>query len=111
AYQERTRVFDAFGWFRPAGKNLVFAGEPQHIDGVAVTPSLVYQLGVDPLKGRWFKDQDEAVISNSLWRRLGSDPGIVGKLLTLRGRKYTVTAIMPPAFHLSVNHGTVARTS
>src|SRR5215831_14828995 len=64
-YQERTRVFDAFGWFRPAGKNLVFAGEPQHIDGVAVTPSLVYQLGVDPLKGRWFKDQDEAVISNS----------------------------------------------
>src|SRR5262249_38070778 len=34
-YQERTRVFDAFGWFREAGKNLVYAGEPQHIEGVA----------------------------------------------------------------------------
>lgn len=31
AYQERTRAFDAFGWFREAGKNLTFAGEPHHI--------------------------------------------------------------------------------
>jgi predicted permease len=99
-YQERTRVFDAFGWFREAGKNLVFAGEPQHIEGVAVTPSLVYQLGVDPVIGRWFQGQDEVVISNSLWRRLGGEPGIIGKPLTLDGGSYTVTGVMPPAFHL-----------
>src|ERR1051326_5663455 len=99
-YQERTRVFDAFGWFREAGKNLVYAGEPQHIEGVAVTPSLVYQLGVDPVAGRWFQDQDQVVISNSLWRRLGGDPRIVGKALTLDGHSYVVTGVMPAAFHL-----------
>jgi predicted permease len=99
-YLERTRVFDAFGWFREAGKNLVYAGEPQHIEGVAVTPSLVYQLGVDPVVGRWFQDQDEVVISNSLWRRLGGDRGIIGKPLTLDGQNYTVTGVMPAAFHL-----------
>ena len=107
-YQERTRAFDGFGWFREAGKNLVFAGEPQHVQGAAVTTSLVHQLGVDPVIGRWFQDQDEAVISNSVWRRLGSDPGIVGKALTLDGRKYTVTGVMPAGFHLPVGAVTVA---
>ena len=37
-YQERTRAFDAFGWFREAGKNLTFAGAPHHVQGVSVTP-------------------------------------------------------------------------
>jgi predicted permease len=107
-YQDRTRVFDAFGWFREAGKNLVFAGEPLHVEGAAVTTSLVHQLGVDPAIGRWFQDQDEVVISNSLWRRLGSDPGIVGKALTLDGRTYSVTGVMPAKFHLPVGAVTVA---
>ena len=48
-YQERTRVFDAFGWFRYAGKNLTFAGEPHHVEGVAVTLPLARQLGVNPI--------------------------------------------------------------
>src|SRR4051794_36220557 len=29
-YGERTHTFDAFGWFRFAGQNLTFAGEPHH---------------------------------------------------------------------------------
>jgi hypothetical protein len=79
AYQERTRAFDAFGWFREAGKNLTFAGQPHHIQGVRVTPALVRQLGVDPVLGQWFQDETGVVISTSLWRRLGSDPGIIGR--------------------------------
>src|SRR4030095_4338504 len=55
AYGERTRVFDAFGCFRYAGKNLTFAGEPHHVEGVAVTPPLARQLGVDPFLGSWFQ--------------------------------------------------------
>jgi len=101
-YQERTRAFDAFGWFRQANKNLVFAGEPQHIQGIAVTPPLVRQLGVDPVHGQWFHGPNEVVISNSLWRKLGGDPGIVGKALALDGLSYTVSGVMPAAFHLPV---------
>src|SRR5262245_13359487 len=52
-YQERTRVFDAFGWFRYSNKNLTFAGEPHHVEGVAVTPALAHQLGVNPILGQW----------------------------------------------------------
>ena len=101
-YQERTRAFDAFGWFRDAGKNLTFAGEPHHVQGVAVTPALAHQLGVDPILGQWFQDETGVVISAPLWRRLGADPGIVGKPLTLDGRSYTVTGVMPDRFQLPV---------
>jgi putative ABC transport system permease protein len=101
-YQERTRVFDAFGWFRYSGKNLIFAGEPHHVEGVAVTPPLARQLGVDPILGQWFQDETGVVISAQLWRRLGADSAIVGRALTLDGRSYTVTGVMPDHFKLPV---------
>jgi len=101
-YQDRTQAFDAFGWFRESNQNLVFAGEPHHVQGVRVTEPLVHQLGVDPVLGRWFTDQGGAMISSLLWSQLGSDPAIVGKPLTLDGRGYVVAGVMPPAFHLPV---------
>lgn len=101
-YQQRTQAFDVFGWFRESSFNLVFAGEPQHVVGVAVTTSLAHHLGVNPVLGQWFHDQTGAVISNSLWRRLGGDPAIVGKGLILDGRGYTVTGVMPETFRLPV---------
>ena len=73
-YQQRTRSFDVFGWFRAGSFNLTFAGQPQHVGGAAVTPSLARNLGVNPIVGQWFADDQGAVISSSLWRRLGSDP-------------------------------------
>ena len=102
SYEERTRAFDAFGWFREAGKNLMFAGEPHHVHGVAVTVPLVERLGVQPIVGQWFRDLNGAVISSALWQRLGNDPGIIGQALALDGRVYTVTGVMPEAFHLPV---------
>jgi predicted permease len=101
-YQERARVFDAFGWFRYAGQNLVFGGEPHHVEGVAVTLPLTRQLGVDPILGQWFQDETGVVISAPIWRRLGADSRIVGKALTLNGRSYTVTGVMPDHFQLPV---------
>ena len=101
-YQQRTQSFDVFGWFRPASFNMTFAGQPQHVVGAEVTPSLARNLGVNPIVGQWFVDDQGAVISNALWRRLGADPDIVGKPLTLDGRSFTITGVMPPAFRLPV---------
>ena len=108
AYQQRTTTFDAFGWFRESGKNLMHGVEPLHVKGVAVTIPLVHQLGVEPSLGRWFDDDSAAVISHALWRRLGADPAIVGQGLTLDGRAYTVAGVMPASFHLPVTGQTVA---
>src|SRR5262245_53240943 len=101
-YQARAASFDAFGWFRDSSKNLTFAGEPHHVSGISVTTPLVHQLGVEPLRGQWFTDDTGVVISNGLWRELGSDRDIVGKALTLDGRRYTVTGVTREDFQLPV---------
>ena len=109
-YQQRTRSFDVFGWFTPRSFNMMFGAQPEHVVGAAVTPGLAHNLGVNPVVGQWFVDGDGAVISNALWRRLGSDPAIVGRPLTLDGRPYTVTGVMPPGFRLPVPGPGVERT-
>ena len=99
-YQRRIHSFDVFGWFRPLSFNLLFKGQPQHVDGAAVTLALARNLGVQPLVGQWFSDGHEAVIASSLWRRLGGDPKILGSLLRLDGRPFTITGVMPAQFRL-----------
>ena len=99
-YQQRTTSFDVFGWYRFGFFNLTFEGEPHHVTGAAVTPSLARGVGVSPIAGQWFSDDSGVVVSYRLWRRLGADPNLVGRGLTLDGRRLTVTGIMPPSFQL-----------
>jgi putative ABC transport system permease protein len=42
------------------------------------------------------------VISRALWNRLGADPEILGKAITLNDRKYTVVGVMPAWFRFPV---------
>lgn len=99
-YQRRTTSFDVFGSLRLHSLNMTSPGDPQYITGVAVTTSLVHNIGVNPIVGRWFSDETGAVISDRLWRRLGSSPNIVGQAITLNGRRLTITGVMPPRFRL-----------
>ena len=101
-YQQRTQSFDVFGWFKPTSFNMMFAGQPQHVVGAEVTQSLARHLGVNPIVGQWFADDQGVVISNALGRRLGAGADIIGKPLTLDGRSFTITGVMPPAFRLPV---------
>lgn len=100
AYRERTRSFDVFGWFRRFNATLTNNGQPMHVVALGVTPSLAHNLGVSPIVGQWFTGEDGLVLSYGLWRRLGSDPGIVGTGLLVDGRPITVTGVMPPSFRL-----------
>jgi putative ABC transport system permease protein len=98
-YEQQTTSFDAFGWFRTGRFRLTAPGEPQFVPGAAVTPALARQLG-PPRLGQWFVDDTSAVISTSLWRRLGGGREIIGRAITLDERQYTITGVMPPAFQL-----------
>src|SRR5688572_17411013 len=107
-YQARTTSFDVFGWFRLGNFNLTAPGEPQYLAGASVTPSLARNLG-PPRLGQWFTDERGAVISTALWMRLGSDPEIVGKPITLDDRQLTVTGVMPPGFRFPIFGTTTGR--
>src|SRR5579872_6693769 len=44
-FGERTHSFDVYGWFRPENFNLTSPGQPQQINGAAVTPALAQHIG------------------------------------------------------------------
>jgi predicted permease len=106
-YQARTTSFDVFGWFRIGNFNLTAPGEPRYLAGASITPALAHSLG-PPRLGQWFTDERGVVISNSLWTRLGSDPGIVGKSIALDERQLVVTGVMPPDFRFPIFGTTTA---
>jgi len=73
--------------------------------GARVSPALFRMRGVAPLLGRGLlaeeerPDADTIVLSEAAWREhLGSDPRIVGRVLSLDGRALTVVGVMPPEF-------------
>jgi predicted permease len=102
AYRQM-RSFDVFGWMRFINYNLTSPGIPQYLNGVSVTAELAAGVGAPPRLGRWFDASSsaaEAVLSHSLWMRLGADPQIVGKPVTLSGRVYTVAGVAAPRFQL-----------
>jgi predicted permease len=101
-YEKKLRGLEVFGCLQFTDHNLTSPGSPMHLRGAEVSPVLANGVGVAPERGQWFHDVKDAsaVLSHGLWQRLGGDSGMVGKAITLNGRLYTVTGIMPEAFNL-----------
>jgi predicted permease len=86
--------------------NLTAGDIPERISGAAVTPSLFAVLGVQPSKGRVFTSSEfgegndnVVIVSERLWKRkFNSDPGLVGRQLSINGRSFTVIGLMPEIF-------------
>jgi predicted permease len=91
------------------------SGEPDAIDLVTASANFFSVLGIAPLIGRSYKEEQnknggsEAVISYNLWqRRYRGDPSIVGKAIRVRGNPTTIVGVAPPvALNLSVGWGDV----
>ncbi|HEX8283358.1 MAG TPA: ABC transporter permease [Pyrinomonadaceae bacterium] len=108
-------VFEDVAAYYESGFNMTGAGEPERIQGVRATASLFSTLGVAPLTGRAYTEEEDrpgapdvAVISHSLWRRrFNSDPSVVGKSVTLDGRPTTIVGVMRADFHFPNNDADV----
>ena len=83
--------------------NVDSGGESRQIRGCIVSPEALPLLGVTPLLGRSFTEQDNrtdtVVLGYGLWQSMfGGDPGVLGKTLNLTGSPYTVIGVAPPWF-------------
>jgi putative ABC transport system permease protein len=107
-WRNQNQVFQtvaAYGQLR--GLNLGGNGELERIDATEVTWDFFPMLGVRPALGRSFLREEDrpggppvVVLSHALWqRRFRSDPNLVGKIITLNEKGYTVIGIMPESFH------------
>jgi putative ABC transport system permease protein len=113
-YQQRARSFAMVA--AGSGAQLVGAtgalagsdGETERVEISPITANFLPLLGVDPLYGRHFTEEEEqfggprvVILSHGLWRRrFGGDPSIVGKSIRLDGLDQTVVGVMPERFKL-----------
>jgi putative ABC transport system permease protein len=109
----RSRTFENMGASLADQKDLdeaVDAKAPEHIQGKLFSSELFPTLGIQPVAGRLFT-QDEylpglsrpvVLISADLWtRRFGADPGIVNRQVLLDNTPTTVVGVMPSYFPYS----------
>lgn len=101
------KSFAALGAFgRPENLALSSGGDPEELKGARVSANSLEVLGVRPLAGRSFLEEEDqaggrpvAMISVGLWRRrFGADPLAVGKEITLESTGTTVIGVLPEGF-------------
>ncbi len=88
--------------------NINEGGGPEQIRAIAVTPSFFSTLGVQPIRGRGFTDQEAVpdadrfvILSHGLWTtRYGADETLVGRDIRVNGVAHRVVGVMPRNFDL-----------
>jgi putative ABC transport system permease protein len=84
----------------------IAGASPERIEGAAVSPDLFPMLGIQPAIGRVFTPEEarpgrdqELLLGYGLWtRRFGSDPGVVGRTLSVNGRSMVIVGVLPKGF-------------
>ncbi len=105
-YKAQVRSLDKLAAFDTATFNLTEGELPERVFGAKVSADLFPLLGVQPIRGRTFRPEENAVgrddvvvISERLWRRkFDRDPRVLGSKLMADGRAFTVVGIMPASF-------------
>jgi putative ABC transport system permease protein len=108
SWREQAQSFEALAAIATNNYTLTGAGEPEQLSGNRISPALTRVLGIPPIVGRDFADEEEkpgaapvAMIGEGLWkRRFGSDPTLIGRAITLNGAPTTVVGVAPAALNL-----------
>lgn len=107
SWRAQNHVFEEIAAYRVQRSfTLTVQGEARWTQGTYITSNFFRTLGVTPHLGHGFdasEDQPgtrpEVVLAHPLWVGVfHSDPGIVGKVIELDGKGYTVLGIMPTGF-------------
>ena len=102
-WQRQTTSVEAMTASTGGSLTLTGQGEPVLLRSGRVSAGYFDVFAVKPFLGRTFAADEDTpgkehvvVLSHRLWAaQFGSDPGIVGKSLTLNGEPYTVIGVMP----------------
>ncbi len=82
--------------------------EPEEVPIVRISANLLPTLGVTPIAGRGFRDDEEpksgdrvVMLTESFWRKhYQASPSALGQKLTLSDNVYTIIGVVPDSFRL-----------
>ncbi len=106
--RDRQQAFSSLFAWGDNHFNLAERGEVRFAEGLWVTGDFFKTLGVTPLVGRVFSNEDDrpgcgspgVVISYPFWQReFGGDPGVLGKQVSLDGHRLDVLGVTPANFY------------
>jgi len=117
AYTRDTRSFKDFGGYQHTNYEVSGAGEPKQINAARLSYGVLPTLGVAPLLGRFFTEQEDehsqpvTVLSYALWTdEFHRDPGILGTKILLDRKPYLVIGVMPRSFEFPLQPGHLNRS-
>ena len=111
-WQRANSTFSSIAAYRGDDFTITGQGETERVRVGMVSSAFFPILGVKMVAGRSFLPEEDrlgaapvVLISAGLWhRKFGSDPGIVGKTITMNGTGYDVIGIVPGDFRLEASN-------
>src|SRR5437667_6067701 len=95
-----------FAFFDYSRYTMIGSGEPRRLRGVGISKNFLGILGVQPMLGRAFTDEEcawngrkAAMLGHAFWRQdFAADPNVVGRTITLNGDSTEIVGVLPPSF-------------
>jgi len=106
-WKRESRSFERVAAFTSASVNMIGAGQPLRLDGIATTGELFGVLGIPAALGRTMTSIDDAegsprvmVLSHRLWSTaFGANPDVIGQSVRLNDEPHLIVGVMPPHFN------------
>ena len=117
-YRDENRTFASVGMWHEATATLTDRGEPELVRALRVTDGTLQALGRQPMRGRWFTEQEygpvaegpePVILSYAFWqRRFGGEEAALGREISMEApsgaratplaAQWQVVGIMPRSF-------------
>ena len=103
-YRSQNHTLDSVVEFHEMTFSLLGGREPLRVDTGVVSANFFGILGVEPLHGRTFLDEDDIrdakpvlVLSYNFWQKnFGGNPDVVGQKFSMNDKQHVVVGILPP---------------
>ena len=110
-YREWNQSYTDVAGYRATEVSIAGSDRPLRVRSAVVTASIFPVLGVQPIRGRVFTEEEDVpggppvvVISHELWTSaFAADDSVVGSDIDIDGSPTTILGVMPPGFDIEEN--------
>ena len=102
---DHQRVFEGLGAWESNQVSITGRGDPERVEALVVTHTMLPLLRVQPIRGRSFTSDDDAagsplrvMLSHGYWQRRFGGADAIGQLLQIDGAPAEIIGVLPSSF-------------